>query len=414
MTRFLGTFILLFCFLATVQAEPVEETPWYQVELIIFEHTDISKTNTETWPDDPGAPEMSQAVDLIPLEVLDDYLALTQPPEPVSEPITTDLPLTPQGDISETPIGDSIQSNQDAVAAPAIVDAPNSTLTAQPTVSLIPEEQPFVLLPVEDLTLQAAVSDLTRAKQYQVLHHIAWRQPVFPANKSLATHIHSNMEVGENLLNKVQASIAQQQATIEANAEMDELVSSIGDESVAIEGGGETTQTMGIEINQPIELTPVDGSFDLVDTNLNKLNATQDESSQTDLKSSPLEGLIRISLSRYLHLSADLTYSREVSVPAKPLIFKAPMQQNEDDLIHVRENPHESFLSNLSNELNASPTTLIKPFRLIESRRMRSKEVHYIDHPAFGILALITPYERQLPSDEGDTAIENIMIGVMP
>lgn len=32
-------------------------------------------------------------------------------------------------------------------------------------------------------------------------------------------------------------------------------------------------------------------------------------------------------------------------------------------------------------------------FRMQTSRRMRSNEVHYIDHPMFGMLVLITPYE---------------------
>jgi hypothetical protein len=34
---------------------------------------------------------------------------------------------------------------------------------------------------------------------------------------------------------------------------------------------------------------------------------------------------------------------------------------------------------------------LTPPFRLAAHRRMRSRELHYIDHPRFGVLAIVTP-----------------------
>jgi hypothetical protein len=72
---------------------------------------------------------------------------------------------------------------------------------------------------------------------------------------------------------------------------------------------------------------------------------------------------VTVSLSRYLHLSTDITYYN-------PEVYLAEQiaQQNID-----------------------APS--IEHFRLVESRRMRSKEIHYIDHPYFGIIALITRHE---------------------
>ncbi len=37
-------------------------------------------------------------------------------------------------------------------------------------------------------------------------------------------------------------------------------------------------------------------------------------------------------------------------------------------------------------------------FRLREKRRMRSREMHYFDHPRFGMIAMVTPYDA--PEDE--------------
>ena len=71
-----------------------------------------------------------------------------------------------------------------------------------------------------------------------------------------------------------------------------------------------------------------------------------------------VRGAARVSLARYLHLELDLLYDRP------------------------RGESHETLG-------DAVPTR----FRLRSSRRMRSNELHYIDHPLFGVLVLITRVE---------------------
>lgn len=66
-------------------------------------------------------------------------------------------------------------------------------------------------------------------------------------------------------------------------------------------------------------------------------------------------GTVTVSLARYLQVDVDLLYSR----PA----------------------------SGADAALNTIPTR----FRLVSERRMRSRELHYIDHPLFGVLILLTP-----------------------
>lgn len=82
-----------------------------------------------------------------------------------------------------------------------------------------------------------------------------------------------------------------------------------------------------------------------------------------------LDGTIRLVLARYLHLEADLRY-READAPHG-----------------------SSFFSLFSDQTTEKPI-----YRLNESRRMRSREVHYLDHPMFGIIALVTPYEVPAPA----------------
>ena len=68
-----------------------------------------------------------------------------------------------------------------------------------------------------------------------------------------------------------------------------------------------------------------------------------------------VHGTVTVSLARYLQVDVDLLYSRPAS--GDP----------------------------------AAPATAPTRFRLVSERRMRSGELHYIDHPLFGLLILITP-----------------------
>jgi len=72
----------------------------------------------------------------------------------------------------------------------------------------------------------------------------------------------------------------------------------------------------------------------------------------------PLSGVIKVELTRYLHLDANLLYRRPIKTAA-------------------------------GND--GAPA--FETYQLNESRRMRSKEIHYLDHPMFGMIALITPLQ---------------------
>lgn len=87
-----------------------------------------------------------------------------------------------------------------------------------------------------------------------------------------------------------------------------------------------------------------------------------------------IDGTIRLIRKRFLHVEADFLY-------------RAPFTEDKDNLLARRQWP--------------------QAFRLQESRRMRSREVHYLDHPMFGVLILATPYvqpvEELLINEDGTT-----------
>lgn len=92
---------------------------------------------------------------------------------------------------------------------------------------------------------------------------------------------------------------------------------------------------------------------------------TPEQAPLPSLPSAVLDGTIRLRRARYLHVDADLVYYRP------PAIARV-----------IGSEPEPSL------------------FRLTESRRMRSSELHFLDHPMFGVLVEVRPYTRvQAASD---------------
>jgi len=106
-----------------------------------------------------------------------------------------------------------------------------------------------------------------------------------------------------------------------------------------------------------------------------------------------LEGTLTIRRGRYLHARTDLFFSRfEQMKSVKELdwtIF------SEDDLEFGQREWNPSF-----NEAETAAVQFVRATtaNLKQSRRMRSGELHYIDHPLFGMLVQITPYKLPDPA----------------
>lgn len=87
--------------------------------------------------------------------------------------------------------------------------------------------------------------------------------------------------------------------------------------------------------------------------------------------SSILEGIFRVTLARYLHLEAELSYRvKPAIVPTTEEIYSEYLTEN------TEENIEKQGVIYLKQKRN----------------RIRSNELHYIDHPVLGILVKMTPY----------------------
>lgn len=87
-----------------------------------------------------------------------------------------------------------------------------------------------------------------------------------------------------------------------------------------------------------------------------------------------IHGEIKLVLGRYLHLYTDLVYQQPRTQPL-------PVWQT----------------------MNTGP---YKDYRIKYHRKMRSKELHYIDHPLVGILVMALPVEKTGESTASDAAVK--------
>ncbi|WP_176330097.1 CsiV family protein [Oceanospirillum sanctuarii] len=110
-----------------------------------------------------------------------------------------------------------------------------------------------------------------------------------------------------------------------------------------------------------------------------------------------LEGSINLSVARYLHLDTNL-YLREFEAS------QSSDQTNVPGFSELLSNKNSSTAILPSSNLTPNPSLALLGFRqyrvdtiipMQQSRRMRSGDLHYIDHPRYGILIQLTPYNAE-------------------
>ncbi len=256
-----------------VAAEEQAPDRWYDVEVILFTVKDDAAVEDERWPDDPGTPDLEQAITLAP-------------------------------------------------------EAPAALTGASPVV-------PYRLLPEDQRRLDGVENRLAHSGRFVPFLHLAWRQPAFPRATPGA----------EVRLQWEEASASGESG--EAGAE--------GAENLAAPPGS------GLFGGEPFHASPLPP------------------------QPARLDGTLRVSVNRYLHLSVDLLYDEggEQEAGGKGIFSIFSTAERE---------PHR--------------------FRMTQSRRLHSGELHYFDHPRFGMIALLTPFEypvveteeegKEAPSEAGD------------
>lgn len=127
----------------------------------------------------------------------------------------------------------------------------------------------------------------------------------------------------------------------------------------------------------------------------------------------PLDGVVQLSVSRYLHLDLDLLYlPDDLNVAVLGDVEPAREWTREEKL--EREQRRRDILEALTRgdiTVEEAEILALEPsdqrfqgFRLNQYRRLRSREIHYFDHPVYGVIVMVTPREvsaRTMELDAG-------------
>lgn len=275
-------------------ANEKSEIPWYEVEVIIFANKHKLDAESETWP------EMVQTVG---------YNTVYDLALPGFTPLKANLP----------PVNAEAASRS---MQPVAMDG-NEGIHANGA---------YVLLNNDFLQLNSMANRLSSSPNYDVVLHIAWRQPTFDEDKAKPVFVFNGM------LNP-----------------------------------------------DPTPQAPANPSFD----------PSRYDYYVDGMTTGPqyywLSGTLKLSVSRYLHFESDLHMK---------------LRTTRQEVIEQSPPPEESggFGSFFGMAKEPTPITIERPvlqdYRFFQSRRMRSKEIHYFDHPLMGIIVKVTPYEPEIPAPE--------------
>ena len=108
-----------------------------------------------------------------------------------------------------------------------------------------------------------------------------------------------------------------------------------------------------------------------------------------------LEGTVKIILSRFLHLYTDLLLLQPVLItPANNRIIDEDTALISDDNEDILLEPEKPKFNVEIVEADKEFTTL-HGFNVKQHRRMRSGELHYIDHPMLGLVIKVSPVKKE-------------------
>jgi len=229
------------------------------------------------------------------------------------------------------------------------VSSPSKTEQMLDTTStrsvLAARELGYEILPDAEFRLLEVVDKIVESPRYELLLHIAWRQPGVERGQALPIWLRGGRIYGSEY-----TSIDNQIELLESIPRTD------GEEP----GSGQSY------------------AFDEQTLEALELQLLEQEALRVHQGLYEFEGKITVELARYLHVYTDLVYRRpRLSIDS--VTTNAPQYQ---------------YLT-----AYAADTRILNNHSLKEHRRMRSKTLHYLDNPEFGLLILITPFEAAPSAD---------------
>lgn len=214
----------------------------------------------------------------------------------------------------------------------------------------------------EDGELSKAVQRLEDAEAYRVLRRARWRQPALDAEDAVALRF----AAGEPTTVRIPAAAYPPPPEERAQAGSDRSQGADASSS----GASTRTDNLGRAGDRTYTLdTPFGAGL---------LSAPQ-----RDARVLPLDGTVKLVVSRYLHLHTDLFYTTTVE------------WQEEDADESGDRAPAATGLGGTTPMSRGPEGQTMLSYGLQQERRMRSGELHYVDHPVLGLLIKVTPHDPE-------------------
>jgi len=345
-----------------------EETRWYEIEVIVFKNKS-GNVNEELWPD---------------------HLAVTYPDD-VIDFMSEFVYSPPENHITEKQAAEWILQQN------SLTSEPNKTEVEKPETEIANDpqsEQPFVLLADEFKQLAPQYQSLSRSSQYTPLTHVVWRQPTKTSREAEWVRLVGGQDFFSTF-----------KKTGESKAD-DYLYQTLGltnySQDVSADTMNDPYPSASATDSSTTTATITPSSNQSVFTN-DPLNSALPEMPPVYIPVPELDGSIQIYLNRYLHINTQLF----LRIPGKKEIDISSLNSSLSSSLLDMTNDGQmssSFESGFSwnyqtdnifdeQEKETLLVDRLFDYELNQSRRIRSGEIHYFDHPLFGIIIQVRPYE---------------------
>lgn len=249
-----------------------------------------------------------------------------------------------------------------------------------------------------NLKLKSYAEQINRKRGLKTLLHVAWRQPgLSPANA-----IPVYLVAGNRLTEEFYYDGSQKINTKEAKSPDLSIDASSENETPPLVPKYEEALTIAQQLDIK-QVKAVDSFMDkiangaAIDPISQELTFPKRDLLPTETWT--LDGYIKVKLDHYLFLEADFNYREPVSISLD--VAAIIEQENLDEKINIDASSDEVLISAVSKDnligLETTPSLelkYLKNYPLQQERRTYSGDVHYLDHPKFGIVFQIRKYRH--------------------
>ena len=408
-----------------------EQPRWFEVEVILY------KANSEI-----GLTDESWAVDTefsLPEQIIDFLQPLSQPEplKPHDESSSERSTISKQA--TELLRGSNTPSKHDSSNNMPLANEQEISEQLDQIKLDIELEKPFILLAETAFQLESEARRISKNSRYTLLSHFSWRQPVLGRRDSPSIRIAGGTDfqdsfdyTGTEKTEYLEETVSEQDQ-LNADESIQEII------KTSAEIGENSNEENQITLENEQQFVPValpwvpeiDGSMRVyiqrkylhIDTKLFYRRPDKEEVTALDLAQSML-----ISNGSYFPLNKS-----PQEIFSEPSMIQAPMLsgikaiENNSSAVGSSNASDISDASNISaaNDLAASKNqnnnltfkfdeeflhresekiyiTRLFNYPLKQTRRLRSGELHYFDHPLIGMLVMIRPYERFIEEELED------------